>query len=77
MKPITVAMEVKPTGEIVREAFTMVHSDNKFTEDRRDSLVQDFESGTYKDKWRTPRVEIGDAIHRRGNKLACQSYLFG
>ena len=77
MKPITVVMETSPEGEVIREAFTMVHDQVESTETRRESLIKDFETGAYKTRWATPRVEIADAIANRGNKISTQSYLFG
>jgi hypothetical protein len=76
MKAITVAMEVSPKGDVIREAFTMVHKTIKAAEKRQKELPKQFDSGKYKTQWETPRVKIADAIRARGNVLKAQSYLF-
>jgi hypothetical protein len=76
MKTITVAMEVSPSGEVIREAFTMVHRSLKSAENYSKSLPKAFSTRTYKTKWETPRVKIADAIVKRGNEMAFKTYLF-
>jgi len=77
MKAITVAMEVTPKGELVREAFTMVHDTLEAAEQWQKDLPKQFKSEAYKTQWGKPRVKIADAIAARGNVLKAQSYLFG
>jgi hypothetical protein len=77
MKAITVAMEVTSKGDVVREAFTMVHHSLEAAEQWQKDLPKQFKSEAYKTQWAKPRVKIADAIKARGNVLKAQSYLFG
>ena len=79
MKAITVAMEVTPTGDVVKEAFTMVHEDIDKASKWCKDLPKQFASGAYKRSWQGPRIAVADAIAiaKRGNTLQAQSYLFG
>jgi len=76
MKLITVAMEVNPQGEVIREAFTMVHRSVKSAESYAKSLPKAFSNRTYKTRWEAPRIKIADAVIKRGNNLEFKSYLF-
>jgi hypothetical protein len=77
MKAITVVLEVSPTGEVIREVFTMVHQTMKAAEKRQRDLPKQFCSGKYKTQWEKPRVKLADSVHARGNTINAQSYLFG
>ena len=77
MKAITVAMEVTTKGEVVREAFTMVHDTLEAAEQWQKDLPKQFKSDAYKTQWGKPRIKIADSIKGRGNTLKAQSYLFG
>ena len=77
MKAITVALEVSPKGEVIREAFTMVHDTLEAAEQWSKDLPKQFKSEAYKTQWAKPRIKVADAIHGRGNVLKAQSYLFG
>ena len=77
MKAITVAMEVSPKGDVIREAFTMVHDTLEAAEQWQKDLPKQFKSEAYKTQWGKPRIKIADAIKDRGNVLKAQSYLFG
>ena len=75
MKPITVALEVSPKGEVIREAFTMIHDTIESAEKWQKDLPKQFKNESYK-SWGKPRVKIADAIKGRGNLLVAKSYLF-
>ena len=77
MKAITVAMEVSLKGDVIREAFTMVHDTLEAAEQWQKDLPKQFKSEAYKTQWGKPRIKIADAIKDRGNVLKAQSYLFG
>ena len=77
MKAITVAIEVSPKGEVIREAFTMVHDTLEAAEQWQKDLPKQFKSEAYKTQWGKPRIKVADAIKARGNVLKAQSYLFG
>jgi hypothetical protein len=76
MKPIVVAMEVSPSGEVLRESFTMVNETLDENIKRMKSLPKEFKTGSYKTSWSSVRVKKADAVVQRGNKLAFKSYLF-
>jgi hypothetical protein len=76
MKAITVAMEVCPKGEVIREAFTMVHDTIESAQQWQKDLPKQFKNESYKTQWGKPRIKIADAIKARGNVLKAQSYLF-
>ena len=76
MKAITVALEATPKGEIVREAFTMVHETLEAAEQWQKDLQKQFKSEAYKTQWGKPRIKIADAIKSRGNVLVAKSFLF-
>ena len=75
-KPIIVAMEVSPKGEVIRESFTMVNDTLEENLKRMKSLPAEFKSGSYKTSWSGGRVKKADAVIKRGNKLAFKSFLF-
>jgi len=77
MKPITVALEVKPNGEVVREAFTMVHKDLVTAEQWQKDLPRQFKNGTYETAWGAPRRKKAKAILSRGNVMKFQTFIFG
>lgn len=75
-KPIIVAMEVSPKGEVIRESFVMVNESLEENQKRSKSLPAEFKSGAYKTSWSGGRVKKADAVLKRGNKLMFKSYLF-
>ena len=76
MKPIVVAMEVSPKGEVLRESFTMVNDTLEENIKRMSSLPKEFKSGTFKTSWSSIRVKKANAVIKRGNRLEFKSYLF-
>ena len=76
MKPIVVAMEVSPKGEVLRESFTMVNDTLEENIRRMGSLPKEFRTGSYKTSWSSVRVKKADAVIKRGNKLEFKAYLF-
>ena len=76
IKPIIVAMEVSPKGEVIRESYTMVNDTLEENQKRMKTLPQEFKTGSYKTSWSSVRVKKADAVISRGNKLAFRSYLF-
>ena len=76
MKAITVAMEATLKGEILREAFTMVHDSIEHAEQWQKDLPKQFKNESYKTQWGKPRIKIADSIKNRGNILVAKSYLF-
>ena len=73
---ITVAMEVNPKVELIREAFVMKHDTLEAAQKWERDLPKQFKNGSYKTVWKLPRVKKADAIHSRGNVLKANSYLF-
>jgi len=73
---ITVAMEVTPKGELVREAFVMKHDTLESAQKWEQDLPKQFKNGSYKTLWKLPRIKKADSIHARGNVLKANSYLF-
>jgi hypothetical protein len=76
MKAITVAMEVSSKGEVLKEAFTMVHESIESAQKFSKQLPKDFLKGSYKTVWQKPRIAKADAIKSRGNKMEFKTYLF-
>ena len=76
MKAITVAMEVKPNGDM-KEVFTMVHKDLVTAQKWAKDLPTQFDNLSYKTIWKAPRIKKADAIHKRvGHRFVVNSYLF-
>lgn len=75
-KPIIVAMEVSPKGEVLRESYVMVNATLEENAKRMVSLPKEFKNGTYKTNWSSRRVKKADAVIKRGNRLEFRSYLF-
>jgi len=76
MKAITVAIEASPKGDIIREAFTMVHESIEHAEQWQKDLPKQFKNETYKTSWGKPRIKIADRIKSRGNVLVAKSFLY-
>ena len=76
MKPIIVAMEVSPKGEVIRESFTMVNDTLEENSKRMKSLPKEFKTGAYKTSWSGGRAKKADAVIKRGNVLEFRAYLF-